>query len=65
MTDHEYDVITPPPVFRALTVVPAENDPEYREYYIPRDDLPEFLQQIDDPTHAEQVVDVSLGEYQS
>ncbi|MDY6818401.1 MAG: hypothetical protein SVG88_07045 [Halobacteriales archaeon] len=48
MTTHEHEAITLSPVIKVLTAV-ADDDPEYREYYVPSDDPPQVLEEVDDP----------------
>jgi len=58
MTDRDYDVVVAPPTVTVLTVVPYAEEPEYREYTVPSDELPMFLAEMDDDQHAERVVRV-------
>jgi len=61
MTDREYEVVTAPPVFTVLTVVPYTDEPEYREYTVASDELPVFLQEMRSDEHAEEIVQVTGG----
>lgn len=44
--------------FLVLSVIPKTDEPEYREYIVDAEDLPELLQDIQDPRVAEMVVDI-------
>jgi hypothetical protein len=59
--NHDYRTVVAPPVFTVLTVVSSADEPEYREYEVPSDDLPLFLDQMADPQHGERVVTVERG----
>lgn len=61
MSDRNYDVVTAPATFTVLTVVPYTDEPEYREYTVPSDELPMFLAEMADEQHAERVVTVERG----
>ena len=57
----DYRTVVAPAVFTVLTVVPNTEEPEYREYDVPSDELPVFLDQMANPQHAERVVTVERG----
>jgi hypothetical protein len=61
--DRDYDVVVAPPTFTVLTVIPYADEPEYREYTVPSDDLPMFLAEMADDQHAERVVTVERGDH--
>lgn len=57
----DYRVVGAPATFTVLTVVPYVDGPEYREYDVPGDELPMFLERMADDQHAELVVDIEAG----
>lgn len=62
MTDRPYDVVTAPPTFTVLTVIPYSEEPEYREYTTDSEELPQLLASLRDGEHAEQIVTVEPGD---
>jgi hypothetical protein len=58
---HDYNLITAPPEITVTTVVPYADEPEYREYSVPSDELPTFLENLDRPEIAERVLNVDLN----
>ena len=58
MSEYEPDVVVAPATFTVTTVIPYTDEPEYREYTLPSDELPLFLEELDNPQIAERVINV-------